>query len=152
MKKYVFILLLSTLALKLYAPHVTIKYQKSFKEMQMERFRNLELSVDNVFLYCKAVGIKHPEVVIRQFILETGWGKSYVCKNYNNLFGFMKYSKDEGKYVYFKYSHWTESVEAYKNFQSRKYKGGCYYTFLDNVGYAEAENYTQVLKTIKINV
>lgn len=152
MKKYVFILLLSTLALELSAPQMTIKYQKSFKEMQMEKFRNLELSPDNVYLYCKAVGIKHPEVVIRQFILETGWGKSYVCKNYNNLFGFMKYSKDLGKYVYYRYNHWTESVEAYKDFQNRKYKGGCYYTFLDNVGYAEAENYVEVLKTIKINV
>ena len=35
----------------------------------------------------------------------------------------------------------------------RKYKGGCYYTFLDNVGYAEAENYTQALdrKSTRLN-
>lgn len=146
MKKYVFILLLSTLALEVFAPQITIKYQKSFKEMQQERFRNLELSPDNVYLYCKAVGIKHPEVVIRQFILETGWGKSYVCKKYNNLFGFRNVNG------YMKYSHWTESIESYKRFQDKKYKGGCYYTFLNNIGYAEAENYVEVLKTIKINV
>lgn len=152
MKKYVFIIiLLSTLALEVFAPQ--LPYQKrTVKEMQMEFFRSLELSTENVFLYCKLMDIKHPEIVLKQFVLETGWGKSFVCKTYNNIFGFMYYSKNAEKYVYSKYTHWTESVEAYKRFQDRKYKGGCYYTFLDNVGYAEAENYVQVLKTIKINV
>lgn len=151
MKKHaLIILLLSTLALEVFAPKGV--RTKTFREMQREFFRSLELSLDNVYIYCKTVGIKHPEVVAKQFVLETGWGKSYVCNTYNNLFGFMYYSKELGKYVYFKYNHWTESIEAYKRFQDKKYKGGCYYTFLNNVGYAEAKNYVQVLKQIKINV
>jgi flagellum-specific peptidoglycan hydrolase FlgJ len=84
--------------------------------------------------------IEHPEIVIKQFILETGWGKSYVCKKFNNLFGF------RGSNGYFKYKHWTESVEHYKEFQNKKYKGGDYYVFLHKVGYAEAPDYIQILK------
>ena len=146
MKKYVFIILLSTLALKLYAPYNPEAYKFDFTQFQINKYKSLELTLQNVIEYTKIIGIKHPEVVIRQFILETGWGKSYICKKYNNLFGFRNTNG------YMKYSHWTESIESYKRFQDKKYKGGCYYTFLNNVGYAEAENYVEVLKTIKINV
>jgi flagellum-specific peptidoglycan hydrolase FlgJ len=51
---------------------------------------------------------------------------------------------------YHKYNHWTESVEAYKRFQDKKYKGGDYYTFLKKVGYAEDPHYVWKLKHIKL--
>ena len=153
MKKYVFALLLSTLALTCYAPVNLEAYNFDFKEFQIDKLRNSELTLENVIEYVKLNNIQHPEVVIRQFILETGWGKSQVCKKYNNLFGF------RNKNGYIKYSHWTESIcstvkniTGYKQFQNKKYKGGCYYTFLVNVGYAEAPDYVQILKTIKIKV
>lgn len=150
MKRYVLLLLLSTLALKISPSENPYKFD--YKEWRINVMKYSELTLDNVIEYLKLMDIQHPEVVVRQFILETGWGKSYVCKKYHNLFGFMKYSQDLGKYVYFKYNHWTESIESYKRFQDKKYKGGCYYTFLNNVGYAEAPDYVEVLKTIKINV
>jgi len=109
----------------------------------MNELKHSKLSLENVKKYVRIMEIKHPEIVVKQFILETGWGKSYVCRKHHNLFGFRT------KKGYEKYNHWTESIEAYKSFQDRKYKGGNYFNFLKKVGYAEASNYIQVLKTIK---
>ena len=137
MKKLILILLM-VIPLKLLAPPSikTINY----KAVYIEELKQSELSLSNVRKYLNIMEIAHPEVVIKQFILETGWGKSYVCKTFNNLFGF------RGSNGYFKYKHWTESVEHYKEFQNKKYKGGDYYNFLVKVGYAEVPDYIQILK------
>lgn len=85
-------------------------------------------------------GLSHPSIVLAQSQLETGNYTSNVCKKYNNLFGLRKGGK------YRKYNHWTESVTAYKELIQSKYKGGNYYSFLQNLGYAEDEAYISKLK------
>jgi flagellum-specific peptidoglycan hydrolase FlgJ len=81
-----------------------------------------------------------PNIVLAQAKLETGNFKSYLFKVSNNLFGFRNFNG------YIKYSSWKESVKAYKDWQTRKYKGGDYYEFLENIKYAEDTLYVYKLK------
>lgn len=90
-------------------------------------------------------GLEHKDIVFAQAILETGHFKSEMCLKYNNLFGL--YNNKEKRYCRFK--HWTESVVAYKEWIQRKYQSPKdYYTFLEEINYAENKNYTRVLKEI----
>lgn len=91
--------------------------------------------------------IKHPNIVYKQAILETGHFKSKVCKEYNNLFGLYNSKTKQ----YFKFNHWWESVLAYKTLIQYKYNGNSkeeYYKFLKNLPYAEDELYIKKLKNL----
>ncbi len=102
--------------------------------------------------YIEEVGIKHPNIVFTQVMLETGWLKCTNCSlDKNNLFGF--YWKNS----YISNPHWKESIERYKIWQDKWYRGGDYYTFLDciyetNTGrcvrFAECPTYVNKLKKI----
>ena len=91
--------------------------------------------------------IEYPRIVMAQAILETGHFKSNVCISYNNLFGLYNSRKGD----YYRFDHWSESVEAYKKYIQYKYKGGDYYAFLDHIRYAEDPNYIKKLKVIVDN-
>jgi flagellum-specific peptidoglycan hydrolase FlgJ len=81
-----------------------------------------------------------PNIVLAQAKLETGNFKSYLFKKSNNLFGFRNFNG------YIKYDSWKSSVKAYKDWQTRKYKGGDYYDFLEHINYAEDTLYVYKLK------
>jgi len=100
---------------------------------------------ENVYNECIRQEVKHPDIVTTQFILETGWGKSYNCIKRNNLFGLY----DSRNHCYFSFNHWRESIKGYKTMVQYKYKGGDYYKFLIDLGYAEDKNYVSKLKNIK---
>ena len=90
-------------------------------------------------------GVKHPEIVYAQAILETGHFRSKVCKEYNNLFGLYNSYKGD----YYKFDHWSESVVAYLNYIQYRYKPpDDYYQFLIKIGYAEDLQYVEKLKNI----
>lgn len=90
-------------------------------------------------------GLKHKDIVYAQAILETGNFKSKVCKENNNLFGLYNSKKKR----YCKFKHWAESVVAYKEWIQKKYQPpNNYYTFLENINYAEEKEYTRLLKEI----
>lgn len=90
-------------------------------------------------------GVKHPNVVYAQAILETGHFRSKVYRECNNLFGLYN-SRTKS---YYKFDHWSESVVAYLDFIQYKYKPpNDYYKFLDNIGYAEDPEYINKLKRI----
>lgn len=86
--------------------------------------------------------VKYPRIVLAQAKLETGNFTSELCKKHGNLFGL------KGKKGYAKFSSWRESVKAYKEWVQYKYKGGDYYVFLRNIGYASDPNY--IIKVKKI--
>lgn len=112
-------------------------------------------SKQQVFNYCIRIGIKHPEIVTAQSVLETG---NYQCKNCsldkNNIFGFY-YKK---KYIAF--DSWHESVDYYKRWQVKRYDTRKnYFEFLKCVRkrtngecmpYAQSEDYIDKLKMIKL--
>lgn len=99
-------------------------------------------SIDNVYAELKKQNIKHPKIVLAQSILETGYYQSNVCKTHNNLFGLMKGNN------YHSFNHWKESVTYYKNHVQSRYKGGDYYAFLSNIGYAMDDDYIKKLKEL----
>lgn len=92
----------------------------------------------------QAKGIAHPKIVLAQAKLETGNYTSKVCMTHNNLFGLRK---PDGSY--YKFKHWKESVEAYRDFVQYKYRPpNNYYQFLSDIGYAEDKAYIKKIKEI----
>lgn len=90
--------------------------------------------------------IKHPDIVFRQAIWETGWLKSYACIHRHNIFGFFNGKKY--------YTDWQACLAYYKSWQEKYYKNTDedYYHFLRRIKYASAEHYTQSLKSLKVPV
>lgn len=103
-----------------------------------------KLNVDSVFSYICKVGIQHPEIVIKQAILESGWFKAPFLMDRNNLFGFRYKS-------YLRFNSWKESVEYYKKWQDKRYKNKNedYYSFLIRIKYATSTQYLTNLKKIR---
>lgn len=102
-------------------------------------------SIDSVYAYIQASGIKHPRLVMKQAILETGWFKSPYLMKRNNLFAF-RHKKE-----YMRFGTWQQSVDYYKNWQDRHYVdyGENYLSFLTRIKYAQSPKYIQTLKQIK---
>lgn len=95
-------------------------------------------------------GVKHPQIVYAQAVLETGNFKSDLCLNGNNLFGLYNSKKQK----YYTFNHWVNSVEAYVRMVQYKYKGekeeppNSYYKFLQDIGYAKDVLYISKLKKL----
>jgi len=101
------------------------------------------LTADEVFQYICEKKIAHPDIVIRQAILETGWFKAPFLMSRNNIFGFR--SK---KYLHF--NSWKACVDYYKKWQDKRYKdpNEDYYKFLLRVKYATSV-YPSRLKRVR---
>lgn len=115
-------------------------------ELQQPYFFLTEVPNDSLVMKAlQYYEIKYPEIVLAQAVLETGHYRSKLCKESNNLFGLYNNRKKD----YFHFIHWSESVEAYKNFIQYKYQEGeDYYNFLSRIGYASDTLYIPKLKTI----
>ena len=100
-----------------------------------------ELTIPNLYAEIKRNGILYPKVVLAQAILETGWLRSSLCRERNNLFGLT--NPRTGKY--YEFDHWTESVRAYLTKVQYKYKGGNYLLWLRDIGYAEDPGYVRAV-------
>jgi len=108
-------------------------------------------SKEEVLDYINFLGIKHPEIVLNQAILESGNFGSDIYKENHNLFG-MKEAKartttalgTNRNHAY--YTNWKASVIDYCLYQRRYYKGGDYYQFLESKGYATSKKYIKKLK------
>lgn len=106
-------------------------------------------TVSEVWNYAYKIGVEHSEVVVAQSILETGW---YKCKDcslaYNNLFGF----RHKGEYL--KFTHWKQSVDYYKNWQRRWYKGGDYFAFLCCIDFGDGKchGYAEDMKSYVVKL
>lgn len=115
--------------------------------------------------YIKELKISHPEIVLKQAILETGNFTSYGSKIRHNLFG-----ATDGKGNYLWFDSWQESVRWYARWQSKHYsdcsygrsaaeRSEAYFRFLECVkkhkgkcaaSYAEDPLYINKLKKIKL--
>lgn len=106
-----------------------------------------ELTIPNLYEEIRRHGIQYPKIVLAQAILETGWFRSNVCQNKNNLFG-LRHPRT-GKY--FEFDHWTDSVRAYYSKVQYRYKGGNYLLWLKRIGYAEDQGYIRaMIKVLKM--
>lgn len=100
-----------------------------------------ELTIANLLAEIRRNGICHEKVVLAQAILETGWFTSSVCRYKNNLFGLTNPRSGQ----YYEFSHWTESVRAYRDKVQYRYKEGNYLLWLKEIGYAEDPRYVSSL-------
>ena len=109
------------------------------EEMANLRFASkpdIPLNIRNLFKVMKDCGVLYPKIVAAQFCVETGYGSSNICRNYNNLFGLY----DSKHKDYFRFPSWQESVAGYVRMIQRRFdpkKDKDYYTFLKRIGYAE---------------
>ena len=99
---------------------------------------------EGLFYALEHYEIYEPHIVYAQAVLETGHFRSDLCVNHGNLFGIY----DSRKKAYKHYANWVESVLDYKNSVQSKYKGGDYYTFLEQLPYAQDKEYTNKLRKI----
>lgn len=122
-------------------------------------FKAFSVTYSEVYAELVRQEVKHPEIVLKQAILETGWFTSNIFKTKNNLFG-MTYHNGE-KRLFQNYTSWRASIAYYKKWQMRYYKSGDYYDFLECVyknkkgeckRYATSPTYISKLKSIKVNV
>jgi uncharacterized FlgJ-related protein len=101
------------------------------------------LSKEAVFDLCVECDVEYPEIVTAQAVLETGHFTSRVCRENKNIFGFFNGKR------YLEFNSYKECVEFYKSWQQKKYKGGDYYKFLEELPYAEDTLYVHHLKQMK---
>ncbi len=106
--------------------------------------RKPKVTADKVCAYIIKLGIEHPEIVLKQSVLETGWYNSKFLMSKNNLFGF----RYKGKYL--RFETWKKSVEYYKRWQKRHYTdpNEDYYAFLLRIKYANGETYNDHLRKL----
>lgn len=117
---------------------------------------DLPFTEDNLMIVIKKMGIRFPEIVFAQAVLESGNFTSKSFLKYNNLFG-MKIAKSRltvatgEMYGHARYDHWTYSVMDYALFQSsfaRKIRTSDGYLTYLRCNYASDSGYVD--KIIKI--
>lgn len=132
------------------------------EKTRVEIIKESEFSTDLLLEYLNTKYKGYSDVVLKQFILETGWFKSDRFKKKNNISG-MKFptkrqttaiGKDKNNYAIFK--HWTDSVDDYfMLLQSHIDKGKVItnmYSFLVSIHYCtENSEYIKILKGIKLS-
>lgn len=121
---------------------IQLKTQPIEKVVTFDSTEHAKLNDANLMKELVRQGVQHPEIVLAQAKLETGFYRSDVCKKHNNLFGLRH------KNGYYKFNNWQESVTAYRDYVQYKYPGGDYFAFLENIGYAEEPNYTQYVRRL----
>jgi hypothetical protein len=129
--------------MKKYILLLFVVLQSSFLFSQKQKRIDYKL-IDQVYSYLLKKKVQHPEIVLHQAILETGWLRGKYLMSRNNLFGFRK-----RKYMRFK--NWKESVDYYKRWQVKHYKKPKenYYNFLVRIKFAGAKQYKSHLLKIK---
>lgn len=121
---------------------IQLRTQPIEKVVTFDSVKHTTLNDANLMKELIRQGVQHPEIVLAQAQLETGFYRSDVCKKYNNLFGLRH------KNGYYKFNNWQESVTAYRDYVQYRYKGGDYFAFLEKIGYAEESKYTQYVKSL----
>jgi len=170
--KYLLVILLVLTSLIGYSPNLCeykreteislflAKLREKEVDKEVQKIKESEFSKELLKKYMGLVYPNSSKVIIKQFILETGWFKSQSFLLYNNICG-MKFPRSRatiatGKAMgHAKYEHWTDSIDDYMLWKEYHISNGedtsDYYKFLNSVGYAEASNYIKILKRINLN-
>lgn len=145
-------------------PEVTTKQKEANMEriIRLDELMSAEFSPGNLKALLFYLEAPHPEIIFNQMKLETGWFRSNVFKNFNNLMG-MHYPRirdsysfeygiaDNGRKVAI-YRSWQSSVLDMllyiEYYESLGYDSSDYYQFLRDIGYCEKDTYTNILKSM----
>lgn len=141
---------------------IFLLYMKSTKPTHLVSVKERVVYDSDVFTperlynYIVECGIKFPDIVYRQALLESGRFSSDIFMCGNNLFG-MKLARQRpttavGEYKgHAEYKSWKASVQDYALFQSafmRKYKTEEQYYKALGKSYAEDDSYIRLLKNM----
>lgn len=170
MKKTIFIFLLifhagvissssfSILEVLSHSKQVKIELEEH-RQYELAKLESSELSIDNVAAYLSLLNIDNKDIIFKQILLESGWLKSQLTLEYNNLLGMklpsVRPTVATGKALgHATYNHWTDSIKDYILWQNYWTESGLsthdYYQFLSQVGYATATYYIPTLKRMDI--
>lgn len=145
-----------------------------------DEIANLEESEFNIFnlvRYLRLIGVdkSKSDIIVKQAIIESGWFKSKLFVNYNNLFGMCMprsretlavkigmrrtvYYESTDKTINYKYAafnHWTDAVKdlllLHQYYENKGIQADNYYAFLDKIGYCYESNYVKTLKSINLD-
>lgn len=136
--------LICLMSLECFAPIYKTLYIVEASSIEYLSLEDVEkLLIDN--------NIQYPEIVLAQIRLETGNLSSNICKNNKNLFGMKLPKKRETtaigeQFGHANYANYSDSVKDYALWQQSRYKGGDYYAFLEDIGYAQDKEYINKLK------
>jgi uncharacterized FlgJ-related protein len=124
---------------------------------QTDTVVNLQLNKANLWTTIQESGIKYPDIVYAQAILESGALKSKLVRINKNLFGMRKPTKRKTtaigkKSKYAVYINWQASVQDYKLwqdylFRKKKMNRAEYISYLQK-RYSETPNYMSRVKKI----
>jgi len=141
--------------------HALALQQREYEHQQQELyFQSAEFSPQVFYEALIFAGVQNPDIVFRQSILESGWFRSQSFTDYNNPFGMKQPTHRETLCIgtelgHGQFIHWYDAVKDYKLWQDYWVEHHLdpedYYSFLDDLPYAEAKNYTRILRTIDIN-
>ena len=128
------------------------------RELRIQEIKSSEFDIELLKEYMDICYPKANEIIIKQFILETGWFSSRIFKENNNICG-MRLPKVRNtlaigeKYNHAVYHHWSDSVDDYflwlEYYKMKGHNTNQYCNFLEDIGYATASNYIKTLKKIK---
>lgn len=147
MKRILLVILFCFISLSFH--DIEIIPQQTRTEVQDTSFLHKELSDSTLYLALEYYNIKHPRIVLAQAKLESGNYTSYHCRVKNNFLGLYNSQKKE----YFKFDHWTDCVQGYKDMIEYKLRDEeDYYDFLLRIGYAEDPEYISKIKEMENNL
>lgn len=132
------------------------KYEKQLVHINWEKERNT-INMQKLAKELKESGVKFPHIVMAQAIVESGYFKSQLYKENNNLFGMTipglrNTTNISSNGTFAKYNTWQRSVQDMGYLQQynlknvRLYNDEDYFIYLKNTNYAEAPDYITALK------
>lgn len=149
-------LLLSSFYLILNKVNEKHKYERTEEELILLIDSKNEFSEDKFINLLKQYNLKFPHIALAQSKIETGYFKSKIFKESNNLFG-MRQAKLRPttslgtQYEHSYYENWKKSVEDYclwvAAYANRINKEEDFLNFLEHI-YAEDSNYVNKIKKI----
>jgi uncharacterized FlgJ-related protein len=137
----------------------TMVLERMLKRQRIKEIKNSDFNIELLLEYVNLINSDFNDVPIRQFILESGWFRSQLFLEYNNIAGMklplVRTTTAIGKALgHAYYNHWTDSVDDYIHWRDYwKEKGFStqyYYEFLRDIGYATSEKYEERLKNINL--
>lgn len=134
----------------------TIQHKEKYKSLtKIEKLKKSDFSINNLREYLLEINSPDPEIILSQFILETGWFKSRLFVDGNNIAGMKMPRKRETTaigtiYNHAKYSHWTDSVDDFMLWLDYHSLSERYADHLESKCYAQdSEYYNRIISIHK---
>jgi uncharacterized FlgJ-related protein len=148
-----FILLLSKVLSSYTEPKAPVKV-KVIEKLVPQKVEAVEFSEENLKLYMNQINLKFKHIVLAQAMIESGYFKSKIFQENNNMFGMKQAKSRQTTNIgvnrgHAKYASWQDCVLDYALYQAR-YLGKVktdqeYYSYLSN-SYAGDPNYIEKVK------